>query len=79
MGVREFEFHGARGKPVNLSRGNFVRWMGVSGGIKTGIYMDHSLRFPGGSLEYVLLHILVPNEGIVEIPKNMIFKLEVIS
>ena len=42
-------------------------------------YMDYSLRFPGGSLEYVLLHILVPNEGIVEIPKNMIFKLEVIG
>jgi hypothetical protein len=53
--------------------------MGVIGGIKTGIYMDYSLRFPGGSLEYVLLHILVPNEGIVEIPKNMIFKLEVIG
>jgi len=72
-------FHGAKGKPVKLSPGDQVRWIGVDGVMKMGIFVDHSVKGEGTSLEYRILHILVPEKGIIKIPKDMIFKLERIS
>lgn len=74
-----FVFHGARGKPVKLSPGDQVRWIGVDGRSNLGIFMDHSAKFENTSMVYRILHILVPDAGITKIPKDMIFQLEVIG
>jgi hypothetical protein len=72
-------FHGAKGKPVKLSPGDQVKWIGVDGWVKLGIFMDHSAKFEGTSMVYRILHILIPGAGITKIPKDVIFQLEVIS
>ena len=79
MSTELFVFHGAKGKPVKLSTGDQVKWIGVDGWVKMGIFVDHSAKFEDTSMVYRILHILVPEAGITKIPKDMIYQLEVIS